>query len=46
MKELLPPGEWLTLPKRGIICIDTGCGKGGRLTGMVIEDDRFRLESV
>ena len=45
-KELLPPGEWLPLPKQGIICIDTGCGKGGRLTAMVIENDRFRLESV
>ena len=44
--ELLTPGEWLTLPKQGIICIDTGCGKGGRLTGMIIEGERFRLESV
>ena len=44
--ELLPPGEWLTLPKQGIICIDTGCGKGGRLTGMIIEGDQFKLECV
>lgn len=44
--ELLPPGEWLLLPKQGIICIDTGCGKGGKLTGMIIEEDRFRLECV
>ena len=44
--ELLPPGEWLQLPEYGIICIDTGCGKGGRLTGMLIEADRFRIESV
>ena len=44
--ELLPSWEWLTLPKQGIICIDSGCGKGGRLTGMIIEGDRFRLESV
>ena len=43
---LLPPGEWLPLPERGVICIDTGCGKGGRLTAMVIEDGRYRLESV
>ncbi len=44
--ELLPPGEWLPLPKQGIICIDTGCGKGGRLTAMIIEDEQYRLESV
>ena len=44
--ELLPPGEWIPLPKQGIICIDTGCGKGGKLTGMIIEEDRFRLECV
>ena len=40
--------EWNPLPTRGTICIDTGCGKGGRLTAMVIEDGengrRFRLE--
>ena len=45
-KELLPPGEWLPLPKQGIICIDTGCGKGGRLTAMIIAGNQFRLESV
>ena len=44
--ELLPFGEWLPLPESGVICIDTGCGKGGRLTAMVIDGDRFRLESV
>ena len=26
-----------SLPDTGIICIDTGCGKGGRLTAMVID---------
>ena len=45
-KELLPLGEQLLLPKQGVICIDTGCGKGGRLTGMIIEGDHFRLECV
>ncbi len=45
-KELLQLGEWLPLPERGIICIDTGCGKGGRLTAMVFEGDRYRLESA
>ena len=45
-KELLPPGERLPLPNQGIICIDTGCGKGGRLTGMIIEGGNFMLECV
>ena len=45
-RALLPPGEWLALPRHGVICIDTGCGKGGRLTAMVIEGARYRLESV
>ncbi len=42
----LPMGETHHLPDRGVICIDTGCGKGGRLTAMVIEGDRYTLESV
>ena len=45
-REHLQPGEWQPLPERGIICIDTGCGKGGLLTAMIIEDGRFRLECV
>ena len=40
--------EWNPLPTRGVICIDTGSGKGGWLTAMIIEDGgsgrRFRLE--
>ena len=39
-------GIWEDLPQSGVICIDTGCGKGGRLTGMVIEDGKFILHSV
>lgn len=39
-------GRWYDLPEKGIICIDTGCGKGGRLTGMVIEDSKYILQSV
>jgi len=42
----LPYGTWAELPDRGVICIDTGCGKGGWLTGMIIEEGRFRLERV
>ena len=42
----LPCGDSVSLPDRGILCIDTGCGKGGRLTAMVAEDGSYRLESV
>ena len=35
-----------SLPENGVICIDTGCGKGGRLTAMVISGTEFRLYSV
>ena len=42
----IPEGTWKELPERGVICIDTGCGKGGRLTGMVIEDGKFILQSA
>lgn len=45
VKELTE-GEEQELPKRGVICIDTGCGKGGKLTGMVIENGRYTLLSV
>ena len=34
--EEIPYGEWRPLPERGVLCIDTGCGKGGRLTAMVV----------
>ena len=34
------------LPDTGVICIDTGCGKGGRLTAMVIDGDEYTLMSV
>ena len=44
--EVLEEGKTYELPERGVICIDTGCGKGGRLTGMVIEGNEFVLVSV
>ena len=44
--EELPAGKWLPLPETGIICIDTGCGKGGLLTAMIVEENRFCLESA
>ena len=34
------------LPATGVICIDTGCGKGGRLTAMIVEGNTFILQSV
>ena len=34
------------LPSKGVICIDTGCGKGGKLTGMVIRDGKYTLRCV
>jgi len=42
----LPYGEWEKLPEHGVICIDTGCGKGGWLSGMIVEEGLFRLERV
>ena len=44
--EPLAYGETLPLPETGVICIDTGCGKGGRLTAMIIKDREYHLESV
>ena len=44
--KVLAEGEEQVLPKNGVICIDTGCGKGGRLTGMVIEDGKYCLLSA
>ncbi len=44
--ETLAYGETLPLPETGVICIDTGCGKGGRLTAMIIKDREYQLESV
>ncbi len=45
LKELEENVE-LCLPTNGIICIDTGCGKGGRLTAMVIEGKEYILLSA
>ncbi len=42
----LTEGEIRTLPGKGVICIDTGGGKGGKLTGMVVKDGRYALCSV
>jgi len=42
--EVVPWGEDRLLPPQGILCIDTGCGKGGPLTALVLEDGVARLE--
>lgn len=34
------------LPETGVICIDTGCGKGGKLTAMIAEEKHYMLISV
>ena len=44
--EILSYGEWANLPDHGIICIDTGCGKGGCLTAMIVEDGKYMLEGA
>ena len=44
--QVLPYHEDRPLPERGVVCIDTGAGKGGRLTAMIIQNGRFRLETV
>ena len=44
--QTLPYGEWLELPDHGVICIDTGCGKGGILTAMTVEDGKYRLDGA
>ena len=42
--EELPYDEWKPLPAQGIICSDTGSGKGGWLTAMIAENGQYRLE--
>ena len=44
--ELISPGETRPLPEKGVLCIDTGCGKGGKLTAMVIENGLYTLHST
>ena len=44
---VLPESVLCPLPEKGVICIDTGCGKGkgGRLTCMIVENGAYTLES-
>ena len=43
--EELEYGVWKEMPEKGVICIDTGCGKGGKLSGMVIEGSQFMIHN-
>ena len=42
----LPYEKWMELPKRGVICIDTGCGKNGSLTGLIVDEGKILLTQV
>jgi len=44
--KILPERTRMQLPKTGLICLDTGCVFGYRLTAMVIEGDEYWLDSV
>ncbi|QUC68190.1 metallophosphoesterase family protein [Aristaeella hokkaidonensis] len=41
--EVLPYNEERPLPEKGTICIDTGCGKGGKLTALVKIQNKYNL---
>ena len=43
--EVIGDGEHHNLPETGILCIDTGCGKGGRLTAMILQGKEYTLVS-
>ena len=38
-------GKVYRLPATGVLCIDTGCGKGGRLTALCTEGETYTLIS-
>lgn len=44
--ETIVDGMNRKLPANGVLCIDTGCGKGGRLTAMIIEGENYHLIST
>ena len=37
---------WQNLPKTGVICIDTGCAEGNRLTTMIVDGESVSFEYV
>lgn len=44
--QKLPYHCYMPLPDNGIICLDTGCAEGNKLTAMVIQDNSYFLEYV
>ena len=44
--DVVPYGVEKKLPKQGMICIDTGCVFGKKLTMMIVEEGRYMLEAV
>ena len=42
----LPYGKWMPLPEKGVICLDTGCAEGNKLTAMIVSDGRYLLHFV
>lgn len=38
--------EWIDIPEKGIIDIDTGGVFGGIFTAMVVEENRFMLKKL
>ena len=43
--QILPYHKWIPLPQSGVICIDTGCAEGNKLTALVICENHFYLHS-
>ena len=43
--EVISDGKPRCLPETGVLCIDTGCGKGGRLTAMIVKGKEYILDS-
>lgn len=43
--QVLPYYKWMELPQRGVICIDTSCAEGNKLTALEICENRFCLYS-
>jgi len=43
--QILPYHKWMRLPQTGVICIDTGCAEGNKLTAFVVCEDHFCLYS-
>ena len=43
--EEIDEEERRLLPEKGVLCIDTGCGKGGCLTAMITDGNEYMLKS-